>query len=175
MSKNISIIITKEYSTFYEKLIHFKVDDYFIIPVKADWIQFYLISNNGENGENLDEIFEKIVKVLYCDDTIADVNSTQQKHPKPLFQNIENLENLMLIEILSVLKLKNFELYHKSENEQNYVYWEEFVDGVLEYYACEKFMNDETSIWNNGKFNIENYSNYENCKIKFYETKKIPD
>jgi hypothetical protein len=169
MNKNISLIITKEYSPFYQNLVHFKIDEYFIIPVKVDWIEFYLINENGKDYENLDEIFEKVIKQLYNNETFAGIYSNANKHPKPIFQDIDDFENLLLIEILQKLKLKDFEIYHNSEKvTNNYIYWNEFIEGVLDYYACEKYMNNQVnSIWENPKFNIENYSNYDFCKEKF--------
>ena len=171
MKKNISLIITEEYSAYFEKLVHFKIENYYIIPLDVDWIEFYLLSENGQDYENLDEIFEKVIDQLYNSDTFGGIFSNQNKHPKPVFQDILSFENLLLVEILKKLKIKNFELYHYSENEQNErVYWNEFIDGVLDYYACEKFMDKQNdSIWNNPKFDAQNYPNYEYCKVKFME------
>lgn len=170
---NTSLIITKEYSTFYEKLVHFRIDDYYIIPVKADSIQYYLIDLNSENGEELEEVFEKTIDQLYSTDLVKDFSSTQDNHPRPLYQDLYDFENLLLIEVIQKLKLKNFELYHFAGNPKKptSVYWDEFVDGVLDYYACEKYMNHVDDLWSNPKFNSKNYPNYDFCKEKYLKTK----
>jgi hypothetical protein len=168
MYQNTSIIITKEYSQLYKKLVHYKMDDYFIIPVNIGSIQFDLISRFEDNLADLDEIFEKIVSKLYTDENLSNNMMYADAHPRPLSHEIDNLDDLLLIELIFRLKIYDFELFHYSTKEEVIQRYDiEFIDGVIDYYSSHKRRQENTLTWHNAEFYIENFPNYDYCKKKY--------
>ena len=152
MQRNTSLIFTKQYSELYERLVHFKIDDYYIISINADFLQFHILTKNWENYEPISVAFEKIINEIY---------SNEEFQLKPLFHDMYNLDTILLIELLVRLKLDNFAIYHHSIVGHNeYRYWEEFENRVLDYYACENTEQPYNEILKSPKLDFDDYINY---------------
>lgn len=134
MTKNTSLIITKEYSQAFENVIHFIVLDFYIIPVDSDFSQFHLIKNFCEPYASINNALNKIIVEF------------EKSNLELLDEKVDMIEKLSLIELLLKLNLKNFGLYHHSKLDylHEYIYWCVFEDGIYEYYECE----NEDSIYN---------------------------
>lgn len=159
-----SLIITKEKPQLLERLIYFEIDGYYIIPVKADFLQFHFISKHEYAYQPLGFIFKSVTDEIYY---------TENLHPKPVFCDLDNLESLLLIELVYRLNIREFLLYHHSRTgDSEYTYTNHYQSGLFDYYAVENEEDEFKELFQNPKFNLNDYLDYDSCKQKFVKEKE---
>lgn len=151
-----SLIITKEFSNLYEKMVYFELYGHYIIPIEADFWQFHLIHKGDEKYPTLDEIMDR----LFINNNVQNENYNHIQ-----FRAVDDIESLLLIEILMKLKISNFMIYHESilGPKNHYIYCTIFEDRVLDYYNIDGY----DDFFDHSGFNKDDYLNYEFCKIRY--------
>ncbi|GAA5084774.1 hypothetical protein GCM10023210_04930 [Chryseobacterium ginsengisoli] len=158
MAHRICLIITKDHVKVPKELPHFYDNGFLVIPTSDDGYQTDDIAEFSKKHPHFDDIF-KAVSDNFWEDEIA--NNDYEN----MYCELYDYEELLNIEIIEMLHLSNFIIYHYTE----------LVTEIFE--ECVTFENrmpieNPMTSFNATGINSYNYWKYESCKRRYFENLK---
>ncbi len=155
MAHRISLIITKDCAKVPKELPHFFDNGFLVIPTSDDGYEVDEITKSTKRNPFFDDIF-KDISDLYWKDEIA------SNDYENMYCELYGYEEMWIIEIIEMLHLSNFIIYHYTE----------LATEIFE--ECVAFENRITlenpmEKFHEAGINSYNYWRFDPCKRRYFE------